>query len=105
MEPARTVRGRVVVVRGSSFFACLSVAIAEIVLKRGRFTGIGQTITMPLFFAFNALYPVELMPTLVQWLSRINPLSYEVSALLGIVTASGLLGRLTRRHPPWTSRA
>lgn len=97
-------------------------------LKLGRLTGIGQTITVPLFFAFNALYPVELMPTLVQWLSRINPLSYEVSALrglligmptdyavdfgvligaalLGIVTASGLLGRLTRRHSPWTSRA
>jgi ABC-2 type transport system permease protein len=108
-----------VVVLGSAFFACLSVAIAGIVLKRDRLMGIGQAITMPLFFASNALYPVELMPTWVQWLSRINPLSYEVSALrglligmptnyvvdfgvligsalLGIVTASALLGRLTR---------
>ncbi|BCF84739.1 transport permease protein [Rhodococcus qingshengii] len=44
-----------VVVLGSAFFACLSVAIAGIVLKRDRLMGTGQAITMPLFFASNAL--------------------------------------------------
>jgi ABC-2 type transport system permease protein len=43
--------------------------------------GIGQAITMPLFFASNALYPVDVMPDWLRWLSKINPLSYEVNAL------------------------
>jgi len=104
---------------GSAFFCCLSVTLAGWVLKRERLMGIGQAITMPLFFASNALYPVTAMPGWLQVVSRVNPLSYEVSALRGlllgtattlwldftvlvgtaliaIVTASALLGRLTR---------
>ena len=52
----------VLVVLGAAFFACLSVTIAGLVLRRDRLMGIGQAITMPLFFASNALYPVALMP-------------------------------------------
>ncbi|MFC9552001.1 ABC transporter permease [Rhodococcus sp. NPDC056960] len=118
-NPVRLLGVVVVVVLGAAFFSCLSVAIAGIVLKRDRLMGIGQAITMPLFFASNALYPVELMPGWVQAISRVNPLSYEVSALrglligqptnywldfgvlvaaavLGIAVASALLGRLSR---------
>ena len=53
---------------------------------------VGQAITMPLFFASNALYPVELMPGWLQALSRVNPLSYEVDALRGMLlgTSSSL---------------
>ena len=54
----------VVVVLGAAFFCCLSITIAGLVLKRDRLMGIGQAITMPLFFASNALYPVALMPVL-----------------------------------------
>jgi ABC-2 type transport system permease protein len=81
--------------------------------------GIGQAITMPLFFASNALYPTSLMPVWVRGVALLNPLSYEVNALrtllvgtagnllvdfgalivaalVGIVAASALLGRLAR---------
>src|SRR5664280_1410179 len=51
-----------VVVLGAAFFSCLSMTIAGLVLKRDRLMGIGQAITMPLFFASNALYPIQLMP-------------------------------------------
>ena len=108
-----------VVMLGAAFFTCLSVTIAGIVLKRERLMGIGQAIMMPLFFASNALYPVSVMPGWLRGLSAGNPLSYEVSALRGlllgqpttlwldflvlggaagaaIAAASGLLGRLTR---------
>ena len=118
-NPVRLLGVVAVVVLGAAFFSCLSVAIAGVVLKRDRLMGIGQAITMPLFFASNALYPVELMPGWVQAISRANPLSYEVSALrglligqptnywldfgvlvaaavLGIAVASALLGRLSR---------
>jgi ABC-2 type transport system permease protein len=59
------------------------VTVAGIVLKRDRLMGIGQAITMPLFFASNALYPVALMPGWLQVVSHLNPMSYEVDALRG----------------------
>jgi ABC-2 type transport system permease protein len=40
---------------------------------------------MPLFFASNALYPVDIMPGWLRALSTINPLSYEVNALRGLL--------------------
>jgi len=75
----------VIVVLGSAFFSCLSMTIAGIVLKRERLMGIGQMITMPLFFASNALYPVSVMPDWLRVLSKVNPLSYEVDALRGLL--------------------
>ena len=54
-------------------------------LKRDRLMGIGQAIMMPLFFASNALYPVTVMPAWLQGVSHVNPLSYEVSALRGLL--------------------
>jgi ABC-2 type transport system permease protein len=95
------------------------MTIAGLVLKRDRLMGIGQMITMPLFFASNALYPIAIMPAWLRVLSRINPLTYEVNALrglligtpanlpldfgvllvavvAGVVTASSLIGRLAR---------
>jgi ABC-2 type transport system permease protein len=75
----------VVVMLGSAFFSCLSMTIAGVVLKRDRLMGIGQMITMPLFFASNALYPVKIMPDWLRILSKVNPLSYEVDALRGML--------------------
>jgi ABC-2 type transport system permease protein len=118
-NPLRILAAMAVVVLGSAFFACLSMSLAGLVRNRDRLMGIGQAITMPLFFASNALYPVDLMPQWLRWLSAINPLSYEVNALrgllidlpsnlfvdigvlvvaavLGVITAAGLLRRLVR---------
>jgi ABC-2 type transport system permease protein len=119
MNPLRILGAMGVVVLGSAFFACLSMTLAGLVRTRDRLMGIGQAITMPLFFASNALYPVDVMPQWLRWLSRINPLSYEVNvlrtllvgipsnapvdvavltvaAVAGIVAASALLRRLVR---------
>jgi ABC-2 type transport system permease protein len=116
-NPLRILAAMGVVVLGSAFFACLSMTLAGLVRNRDRMMGIGQAITMPLFFASNALYPVDIMPPWLRWLSAVNPLSYEVNALralligtpgntwldiavllvaatLGVVTASTLLRRL-----------
>jgi ABC-2 type transport system permease protein len=118
-NPLRLLGVAVAVILGSAFFSCLSMSIAGIVLTRDRLMGIGQAITMPLFFGSNALYPVAVMPGWLQVLSKINPLSYQVDALrglllgthshllldygvlllagvLGITAASALLGRLAR---------
>ncbi|MFI6743653.1 ABC transporter permease [Nonomuraea sp. NPDC050451] len=118
-NPVRLAGVIVAVLLGSAFFSCLSVTIAGIVLTRDRLMGIGQAITMPLFFASNALYPTTAMPDWLQYISAVNPLSYQVDALrglllgvpshlpldfavlfaataIGITAASVLLGRLAR---------
>ena len=61
------------------------MTIAGLALSRERLMGIGQAITMPLFFASNALYPVAYMPSWLRAVSRVNPLSYEVDALRGLL--------------------
>jgi ABC-2 type transport system permease protein len=47
--------------------------------------GIGQAITMPLFFTSSALYPISVMPGWLQPITRINPLTYEVDALRSLL--------------------
>ncbi|QGA69630.1 ABC transporter permease subunit [Sulfolobus sp. E11-6] len=62
----------------SSGFASLSVVIASFMKTRERFMGIGQAITMPLFFASNGLYPIELMPSILKYIALANPLTYII---------------------------
>lgn len=69
------------VILGSAVFSTFSLIIACLVKTRERFMGIGQLLTMPLFFASNAIYPVTLMPRWLNIVARINPLSYLVDAL------------------------
>jgi ABC-2 type transport system permease protein len=118
-DPVRILGAALIVVLGAGFFATLSMTIAGIALSRDRLMGIGQAITMPLFFASNALYPVKIMPGWVQVISKINPLTYQINALrglligtkapiaedfgvvllalvIGVAASSSLLGRLAR---------
>jgi ABC-2 type transport system permease protein len=119
LNPLRWLGVILIVMLGTAFFSCLSMTIAGLAMSRDRLMGIGQAITMPLFFGSNALYPVDLMPSWLRVISHVNPLSYEVDALrhlligtpgdlpldigvlvvaagVGIATASALLGRLVR---------
>jgi ABC-2 type transport system permease protein len=118
-NPLHIVGSFAIVMLGAAFFSCLSMTVAGLVLKRDRLMGIGQMMTMPLFFASNALYPVSIMPTWLKVLAVVNPLSYEVDALrgmligtpahigldfgvlifavvVGVTAASSLVGRLAR---------
>ncbi len=72
---------------GSAVFATFSLVIACLVKTRERFMGIGQLLTMPFFFASNAIYPVTLMPRWLAVLARMNPLSYLVDALRTLMLA------------------
>jgi ABC-2 type transport system permease protein len=79
----------VVVTLGAVCFATFSLIIACLVKTRERFMGIGQVLTMPLFFASNAIYPISLMPGWLRALARGNPLTYEVDALRALMLAGG----------------
>jgi ABC-2 type transport system permease protein len=77
------------VVLGSALFSSFSLIIACLVKTQQRFMGIGQIMTMPLFFASNAIYPISLMPAWLQVVSRINPLTYEVDGLRALMVIGG----------------
>ena len=85
VNPLRILSAMGTVMLAAAFFACLSMTLAGLVRSRDRLMGIGQAITMPLFFASNALYPVNVMPAWLHVLSHVNPLSYEVDALRALL--------------------
>jgi ABC-2 type transport system permease protein len=62
-------------------FSSLSMLLAAFMKTRERMMGIGQAITMPLFFASSAIYPVDMMPEWLRMIVRFNPLSYVVDAM------------------------
>jgi ABC-2 type transport system permease protein len=74
---------------GAALFSTFSLVIACLVKTRERFMGIGQVLTMPLFFASNATYPIAIMPAWLQVVSHANPLTYEVDALRALMLAGG----------------
>jgi len=78
-----------VVMLGAAFFSTFSLVIACLVKTRERFMGIGQILTMPLFFASNAIYPISIMPGWLQIISHANPLTYQVDALRFLMLSSG----------------
>jgi len=84
-NPLKLIAAAVILALGSAFFSCLSMSIAGVVVARDRLMGIGQAITMPLFFSSSALYPAAIMPGWLQAISKVNPLTYEVEALRGLL--------------------
>ncbi len=77
------------VMLGSAVFSMFSLIVACPVKSRERFMGIGQVLTMPLFFASNAIYPLSLMPGWLRAVSRVNPLTYQVDALRSLMVVGG----------------
>ncbi|MFB2837345.1 ABC transporter permease [Floridanema evergladense] len=78
-----------VVFLGAACFCTFSLIIGCLVKSRERFTGIGQLLTMPLFFASNAIYPVALMPIWLRSIAHLNPLTYMVDALRATMLENG----------------
>ncbi len=80
----------IIVMLGAGFFTGLSMIIASVVKTRERFMGIGQVITLPLFFASSAIYPITIMPTWLQVVANLNPLSYMVDGLRSLLVTGSL---------------
>ena len=89
LAPLNILGVAVAIVLGSGLFATLSLIIACVVKTRERFMGIGQVLTMPIFFASNAIYPLSLMPAWLSAVSHVNPLTCEVDALRALMLTSG----------------
>jgi len=81
-----------VVVLFAMCFASLSMTLASFLKTRDRMMGIGQAITIPLFFGSNAIYPVSLMPPWLQAISTYNPLTYVVDAMRAMLLTGDYSG-------------
>lgn len=88
-EPLAMLGVVVAVILGSALFSTFSLLVACVVKTRERFMGIGQVLTMPLFFASNAIYPTDLMPGWLRVVAAVNPLSYLVDALRALMVQGG----------------
>jgi len=90
LGPAKIVGAVAVIGLGAGLFSTFSLIIACLVKTRERFMGIGQVLTMPIFFASNAIYPLSLMPAWLRTVSHANPLTYEVDALRAMMLVGGV---------------
>ena len=89
-DPVYFLTALVIIFFASGGFAAISIFVASFMKTRERFMGIGQAIIMPLFFASNALYPVQIMPQILKDFSTINPMSYVVDAVRGLMITGDL---------------
>jgi ABC-2 type transport system permease protein len=89
LAPSHIVGAILFVALGAILFSTLSLIMACLVKTRERFMGIGQVMTMPIFFASNAIYPISLMPHWLQTVASLNPLTYEVDALRALMLQGG----------------
>lgn len=85
LDPLHLLAVALLIALGSGLFSTFSLIIACIVRTRERFMGIGQVLTMPIFFASNAIYPIDIMPRWLRAISLGNPLTYEVDALRALM--------------------
>jgi len=89
LDPLAILGVILVVSLGAATFSTFSLIAACIVKSRERFMGIGQVLTMPLFFASNAIYPLSMMPAWLRTISIVNPLTYQVDALRYLMVQGG----------------
>ena len=89
-SPLALLNVMVTVMLAATLFSTFSLIIACIVKTRERFMGVGQVLTMPLFFASNAIYPTAIMPAWLRTISHLNPLTYVVDALRSFMLAGSV---------------
>ncbi len=66
-------------------FTALGTAIASMIEDTQGFQLIMSFLIMPIFFLSGALFPMESMPRAVEAISSINPLTYGVDGLRGVL--------------------
>lgn len=71
-------------------FTALGTAIASVLKDMNTFPLIINFIIMPLFFLSGALFPLENLPSLLDFIIKINPLSYGIDGIRGALTTSSL---------------
>jgi ABC-2 type transport system permease protein len=74
------------------FYTALGTAIASKLEDMQGFQLIMNFLVMPTFFLSGALFPLTGLPSVISWITRVNPLSYGVDGIRGALTASSQFG-------------
>jgi ABC-2 type transport system permease protein len=74
------------------FFSGLGLAIASKMKDLHGFQLIMNFLIMPIFFLSGALFPLENLPPVIYFISRIDPLTYGVDGLRGAITGMSTFG-------------
>lgn len=85
MNPLNIVLGLLIVFLLGVGFAALSNGFAITLQREEPLVMIGNLMTLPLMFFSSALVPEQFMPTWIQYVSVINPISYAVEAVRAIM--------------------
>lgn len=84
-NPLLLIASYIIVIYVCTGFTAISILAASLMKTRERFMGIVGAISMPLFFASNALYPIDIMPEALKVFALLNPLTYAVDILRKLV--------------------
>lgn len=76
----------------SIMFTAFGTAVATQLKDFQGFQLIMNFIIMPLFFLSGALFPIDGMPTVMQWIVHANPLAYGVDAMRDLMSGDGYYG-------------
>jgi len=74
------------------FFTGLGLAIASKMKDMQGFQLIMNFLIMPIFFLSGALFPLENLPQTIYFVSRIDPLTYGVDGLRGVIAGVSVFG-------------
>ncbi len=85
--------------------SALFVAIAIRSTKWETQMAIMNLLNLPLLFASNALFPTSIMPTWLQDVAKVNPVTYGTDAARQLILGSIIPGTTTIGGPNWTSVA
>jgi ABC-2 type transport system permease protein len=64
---------------------CIGLIIASLMTSLESFGTIVTFVNMPMFFLSGALFPVTNLPSWIKWVFYINPLTYGVDVLRGVM--------------------
>ncbi len=64
---------------------CIGLVIASLMTSLESFGTIVTFVNMPMFFLSGALFPVTNLPSWIQWVFYVNPLTYGVDALRSVM--------------------
>jgi ABC-2 type transport system permease protein len=72
----------------AALFVCLGVVLASSLMDMEAYRMVSGVIMLPLYFLSGIFFPISTLPAVLQWIARINPLTYAVDlfrySLLGI---------------------
>lgn len=73
------------------FFSALGIAIASRMSDMQGFQLIMNFLVMPIFFLSGALFPLSNLPAAIDFIARIDPLTYGVDGLRGALIANSTM--------------